>query len=234
MIELPESSPAFASLEQEVRHLARQLKAGFETTANAIGILDQSEHCVYLKSADGQVLLANSNYDKCFCRGQSAVGRYGHSYLDEMIGPVSQQSDALILSGCSFIQLNHVGRDGEGQDVQLQTVKLSLLGEGHAKAAILGLTKVMHVGNDEQTLRIVSLAHSWRTFQSLDERDRQIAVEIAHGAKAKGLALKFTVTEKTIDNRRAKLLEALGLKNPMELARLLVRLQDNGFNDFGF
>jgi DNA-binding NarL/FixJ family response regulator len=115
----------------------------------------------------------------------------------------------------------------------MRTAKRSLLGCGIGKAAILGLTRILSTGPDEKTLRSLGLSHSWMQFRSLEERDRQIALGLAAGHSAKHLGAQHSVTDKTIDNRKARILEKLGLKNTNELAILLSRLQDRGYADFG-
>lgn len=220
-------------LDAEATELANRLIETLRTTSDSCDVLTATAHCVYVKSVDGQILFTNASYDTVFGHGVSPVGRYASAFLDDVIGTVAAESDKLLLNGCSTIQFDHPGRDSQGRELRLRTVKKSLLGMGHPKAAILGLTQVLHVSADEHALKVFGLARHWQVFQRLDERDRRIAVLLSEGAKSRPIAEQFDVTEKTVDNRRSHILRHLGLKNTMDLARLLCRLQDNGFCDFG-
>ena len=138
----------------------------------------------------------------------------------------------MILAGCTNTIFEHAGRDVDGRSVLCRTYKQSLLGLGHSQLAIFGATKVMHL-ESESAQKILDLARYWQLFQGLDGRDREIAKMLASGERIKTISQQFDVSEKTIDNRRNVILGQLSLVKPTELTKLLVRLQDNGFYDFG-
>ncbi|WP_197356600.1 helix-turn-helix transcriptional regulator [Aureliella helgolandensis] len=222
-----------SSLADEGVQLVRAIASAVTSLSDLRSVIEPSQNCVYIKSADGQILFTNSNHDRVFGSGATSTGRYSKTFLDETVVPVSEHSDRLITNGCAFVQFQNPGRDSNGQIVLLQTVKFSLLGIGHPKLAILGVTEILEVAEQEPSKRVLSLSRSWHIFTQLDERDRKCAAMFAHGEKTKAIAEKFGVTDKTIDNRRVGILKAFGLNNTMELTRLLCRLQDNGFCDLG-
>lgn len=189
-------------------------------------------HSVYVKSSTGVVLHGNKLYRELFAGEMSVIGRFSKSFLNETIKPVSESSDALILAGCTNMLFEHAGRDVDGRAVLCHTYKQSLLGLGHSQLAIFGATKVVHM-EDETAQKILGLARYWQLFQGLDGRDREIAKMLASGERIKIISKQFDVSEKTIDNRRNVILTQLSLEKPTELTKLLVRLQDNGFYDFG-
>lgn len=221
-------------MDEEVEKLSVRVVRAVRELRDINAIIEECPHSVYIKAADGQMLFTNTVYDQLFGKGGvTSTGRYSQAFLDEIILPISKHSDALILSGCTLVKFDHPGRDSNKQSLLLRSVKKSLLGIGHPKIAILGVTQVLEVSDDDSRQKILSLARSWRLFASLDERDRECATMMVRGEKTKAIAEKFGVTDKTVDNRRAVILKTLNLKNPMELTRLLCRLQDNGFCDFG-
>lgn len=214
--------------------LANRICEGFlaaETSAEAQKALELADCCAFVKSSDGEVLIANSVYERTFS-GSIAGGRKADSFLDERIATVARHSDQLILSGCETALFSHHGRDAQGRELHLYSVKKSLLGSSQPRAAILGLT-VLQPANTEGASRLFKLTQHWEVFKALPERDREIAIALCKGERSRTLSMKHNVTEKTIDNRRTSVLTELELDNVMDLARLLTRLQDNGYCDFG-
>ncbi|HBE67321.1 MAG TPA: hypothetical protein DDW52_04155 [Planctomycetaceae bacterium] len=202
-----------------------------ESSSELVAIIEKSTRCVYIKSADGTVLFGNALYERVFSGGITN-GRNSQKFLDPTVLGVSQHSDQIILAGSDTVLLEHHGRDKIGRQLRMHTVKKSLLGCKQHRAAILGMTAVESHENDE-AMKLIALSRCWDVFRNLAERDREIAVAIAKGQKSRTLAELYEVTDKTIDNRRAHVLKVLELENAMDLARLLTRLQDNGYCDFG-
>lgn len=195
-------------------------------------ILDSFPHAVCVKSSKGLVLHSNVQYQQVFGGELSAVGRLSQSYLDQTIVPVSKSSDDLILAGCTRMEFEHAGCDADGRSLQLRTYKQSLLGAGHPQLAIFSSSMITRV-EKASTQKILGLARHWQLFLRLDARDQEIAKMLAQGERIKTVSAQFDVSEKTIDNRRNVILSQLALSRPTELTKLLVRLQDNGFSDFG-
>lgn len=219
----------------EAERLYKQVIAAIDAKSQLGDLLNSAADAVYIKSSEGQIVVANDQYEKLFAGAVSAVGRFSSDFLNETIKPVSHASDLLILSGCTRAEFSHPGKDIAGRSVRLQSFKRTLLGAGHPRMAIFGITRIMEViaapTSDEQ--RSLDLSRKWVLFQSLDSRDRGIAVRIAHGQRHRKIATDLGVSEKTIDNRRAVVLGTLKLDAPLDLVKLMVRLQDNGFADFG-
>lgn len=195
--------------------------------------LEDIEEAVYIKATDGQIVLSNPSYDANFAGNLTAIGRYAKTYLDNSIWTVANASDQLIVHGCPFVDFEHVGLNGRGENLKMRTYKKSLLGVGHPKMAILGVTRIDGVLEDVQSERIQSLSAAWSHFEKLDLRDQHIAKGISHGMKVKALAQELDVSEKTVENRRQVIYKTLSISGPTDLVRILVRLQDNGFSDFG-
>lgn len=201
------------------------------TSSEALGILESCDHCAYVKSADGDVLMGNSNYERTFS-GQLTGGRKAAGFLDETVAIVARHSDSLIVDGCQAVVFEHTGLDGNGNQVLMHSAKQSLLGSKQPRAAILGITEIEPAPCEIST-RIFKLSQYWEVFRLLPARDRAIAVALCKGERSRTLSVEHGVTEKTIDNRRASVLQELQLENLMDLARLLTRLQDNGYCDLG-
>lgn len=187
---------------------------------------------IYIKSADSKILLSNPAYLAFFAGDLSPVGRPGSSFLSKSIIPISQHSDALILDGCRSVQFDHVGLDTNGRQVRMLTHKESLLGLGHPTMAVLGITRVIEVLDDHPKANR-TLRELWDAYSKLEELDRNIAIGLAQGKSVSGIAFENGVTKKTIENHRSAILRRLGFDSAIDLVKLMVRLQENGFGDFG-
>ena len=195
--------------------------------------LETMNSAVYIKSADGRVLLTNRHYEEFFAGEQSSVGRLSEAFLDPTILVVSRSSDDLIITGCGELYFSHTGLDSHGRAMNLESFKGSLLGAGQANWAILGITNLLEITEDDTQLRLLPLSRSWRLFSGMKDRERETATLIAKGTRVKDIATTLGVSEKTVDNTRASLLEKLSLEQPADLIKLMVRIQDSGFADFG-
>ena len=194
--------------------------------------LSTCDDAAYVKTSAGQVLATNAAYERLFAGPVSAVGRVGEDYLNKTILPVSKSSDDLILAGCRQVLFEHLGRDSQGRIVKLRTCKYSLLGVGHPKFAILGLTRADEVEQSNGS-GIISLSEKYARFAALDARDRDIAVRLVRNQSVREIAAELGVSEKTIENRRKVIFEQMEEPSAVLLTKTLVRLQDRGFVDFG-
>lgn len=64
---------------------------------------------------------------------------------------------------------------------------------------------------------------STNPFDALTERERQVAENLALGAKNGEIANIMNVSVKTVDSHRAHVLKKLGCRNNVELCRLAIR-----------
>ena len=180
------------------------------------------------------MLLTNTRYERTFAGSQSSVGRFAEAFLDKTLLGVSRSSDEMIIAGCGELFFSHTGLDARGRVVKLESFKGSLLGAGHSNWAIFGVAHLLEISKeDDPSFKLLPLSNSWRLFSGMKDRERQTAVLIAKGTRIKDIATDLGVSEKTVDNTRASVLEKLGLEQPADLIKLLVRIQDNGFADFG-
>ena len=74
----------------------------------------------------------------------------------------------------------------------------------------------------------LSLSESLLVYQQFDSVDRQICEAIAMGDTTGDIATMVGLTRRSVEVRRAKILERLQFTRPVEIVRLLVRLEENG------
>lgn len=184
---------------------------------------------IYLKSTDGYVHFANAAYQKLFSAGVDPAGKVGATYLHSTIVDVSQRSDKMILGGCSSLQFNHVGKDPQGRSLQFRTYKRSLLDFGDPHCAILGISRVVELLENKAAMPS-TLTEMWQRFRSLPEADRTYAIALAGGADGD---ISEQESSPDLSARRKSILESMQLESQIDLIKLIVRLQDNGFGQFG-
>lgn len=195
--------------------------------------LGSLEDCVCLKSADKRLLYTNPACKRVLRVDSIAVGQLGESLMAPSTGRVSDLSDELILSGCTDLIFDHLGHDRDGLQLSMSTAKFSLLGLGHRSMAILGVTRIHRELGEEsdQRVRAAMLSEKWGRFQAMDANDRQLAVRLVRGESIGKIAEDCSVSKRTVENRRARILKHLDVETPLELAKLLIKLQENGFGD---
>ncbi len=223
-----------ASFQAEVGQLYKDVLTAIRTRESIASLIDPWHDPIYLKTADGQMLLTNTAYEHTFAGDANSVGRFHSDFLNETIKPIASSSDAMILHGCISVEFDHAGRDQHGRLLMFRSIKKSLLGSGHPRAAILGVSRIIQVQSENPgAQRLLDLARVWEIFTTLDLREKKVAVLVAKGESVKDMALILDVSDKTIENRRNAAMKKLGIDSQAALIRLMVRFQDNGFQDFG-
>lgn len=219
--------------DQVVQRVTSNIVACLESGAELDGLVANETDAICIKSVDSRILVANRSYEKMFSDDKATLGRTGSSYLNDSVTEVAQHSDKMLLNGSQKIHFDHIGHDSMGRDVRFRTYKRSLLGMGHPTMAILSITRVMEVIGNSGVIRLRNLKDQWRLFSALDDFDQQIAIGLGRGESVTNIAAQHSVTKKTIENHRASILRTLFLESPVDLIKLVVRLQENGFGDFG-
>ena len=223
-----------STFANEVDELRETLKSAWRNIDPVEPIINAWPDPIYIKSADAQILFANSVYEHTFAGTASSVGRFSADYLNDTIKPVSRRSDALMIAGCTFLEFRHPGRDQDGRSLLLRSIKRSLLGCGHTRAAVLGVTRIVEVtSEDSPVMKMLDLSAAWERFSKLDQKEIDVATLVSKGESVKHMAKLLGVSDKTVENRRNAAMRAVGANTQADLIRLMVRFQDNGFGDFG-
>ena len=218
---------------QVVQRVHAIVTSCLESGAELDGKLTKEVDSIYIKSVEGTILYANPSFDQHFGDRNSSLGRSAKSFLNGPLLATSELSDQMLLSGCNVIRFDHVGHDSAGREIRMRTHKLSMLGMGHPTMAVLGITRILEVITNSGAIRLNSLKDQWKLFSRLDDLDRAIAIGLGRGVSVSEIAEQQQVTKKTIENHRSAILRTLNLDSPVELIKLVVRLQENGFGDFG-
>ncbi|MDA8743295.1 LuxR C-terminal-related transcriptional regulator [Rubripirellula amarantea] len=190
---------------------------------------------VYIKSSETRILYFNESYRMVFASESLPTGRLSKAYLQDSVIPISLASDELILAGCTTAIFDHFGHDSEGKPVMLRTGKRSLRTMAHPSFAILGVTEVIELLPEEarRSAKSAELTAKWNLFSKLSDEDRSLSILLAQGLTPSEIAEQRSVSKRTIENHRTRILQDLRLDQQVDLIKLVVRLQEKGFADFG-
>ncbi|WP_145122610.1 hypothetical protein [Rosistilla oblonga] len=220
------------NFEQTVQRVTEAVLGCIRQREGFKEVIVSEPDCIYVKSANGVIQQVNTAYHGRFSAGADPAGKSGVSYLHPSVVDASHRSDKMILGGCSSVLFNHQGEDQQGRSLRYRTYKRSLQEAGDPRYAILGITRVMGIVGTKVNAASM-LSEKWQRFEQLSPEDRQIAIAMASSDPAAALAERGDVPHGRLKSRREAILKTLQIESEVELIKLLVRLQDNGFGNLG-
>ncbi len=221
------------SFQQAVLDITRLVFEGLQGDPAKLERVNKHQDCVYLKNEEGMLTWSNQAYNKIFSGPESPIGRHAKAFVDPSILDTSKHTDALILSGSDHLECDHTGSALDGQQYLMRTYKRSLRTLKQPGFSILGITRRIECLGQEQTDTRAFLAQTAQTFRELDDRDQEICRLVALGKASSEIGEELGMTGRNADLRRKKAFTALGVEKPVELVRVLVRLQERGYLDLG-
>lgn len=201
--------------------------------ASIEAVINRENVPVYLKSVDKRILAFNDVYKRTFTPDALPLGKFGESFLHETVIPISQASDRMIMTGATALIFDHYGNDADGDAMLFRTAKFNLIGRNRSTFAVLGITKIeKRIETKGRDLsRNALLARQFELLQGLSTEDRQLAISIGQGKTPVEISSNLDVSRRTFETRRTDLLKAMQVDTPLELVKLLVRLDERGYAD---
>lgn len=221
------------AFDEAVREITGVVLHAAETSWDAVVEVNRFTDLVYVKNPDRVVVHANAAYSAFFSPTRSPVGRSGEKFLGSTVVNVSKATDDFILSGSTSVELDHVGHGADGALYRFRTYKHNLAPAGNPGIAILGVTRPEHRIDDGAAELESTLIDRHRLFRSLSDSDRDIARLIGMGVTGREIAERLELTARAVELRKKRVLSTLGLRQTVDLIKLLVRLEDRGFVDLG-
>lgn len=221
------------TFQQAVQEITEAVFSGLQGDRASLERINSFEDCVYLKNEEGTLTLVNDSYLSFFSGPESPIGRHAKAFLDPTIIDVSKHTDALILSGSDHLECDHTGAGADHKMYVLRTYKCSLRQLKQPGFAILGITRPTEILGQERANPRVIMGQLAQNFRDLDDRDREICRLIALGKSSVEIGEELGMTSRNVDIRRKKGFAALNVEKPVELVRVLVRLQERGYLDLG-
>ena len=199
-------------------------KKGFETAQD----LDQFESMIAIKSIDLKTTRENAVFRKGLAHGSSKIS---NSLESQELAATSNKTDKIILEGVMSLEFEHVGNWENNRLCSMISYK-RLLGELNSDDfKILLITRTIdYIGLDSNATKR-NLAELLLILQKLDLIDQNICRGIARGDATKETANSVGLTTRSVELRRQKILDMFGFQRPIEIVKMLVRLQENGLID---
>ncbi|EMI56085.1 helix-turn-helix domain-containing protein [Rhodopirellula sallentina] len=239
LIELPET---VALCDEEIRQDVRVLRER--------GDFDIFQRCVdgeavpealsdHLDSLELNASVSVSTNDRVLL-GYNAVAARNCSLEPAMLGrrlprlqsgsirQLDETTDKVLLGGARIVWFEHDSPSPDGSWYRWSTLKMAVLGFQKVAFCLLSLSRpVMRLANESAAPGRL-LNEQLVVYQQLDEIDRQICQGIAVGDSTGEIATSVGLTRRSIEVRRAKILEHFGFSRQVQIVRLLVRLEENG------
>lgn len=236
----PDSGPHADSPPDSAEPLCRSAKSAYEYVRDELGggrcdfsAFESWRDGVCIKNADGVVVFSNPAHSRVFVRGGSPIGRTAQSYLDPAMAQRCEAVDALLMGGVPYVQLEHSGHGPDGSSYRVQAHKRSLQELNHPGFATLTVLRLLERSESPNASMQLSLTSAAERFRNLSERDQEICRLTALGVSSRELGDRLGMTTRGIELRKQKAFAKLGVAKAVDLARMLVRLQDRGFLDLG-
>ena len=209
--------------------LSQHLAQGEEGFAE----FDAIEDCVYVKNSRGVVVYSNEAHRRFFTPDQTPVGRTSHTYLAPAVAARADMAADMVKAGCPYVECEHTSPGPDGATYRVRAHKRSLQKLGTPGLAILGVIRILDKDEEAEQTAKLDLAGASTRFNELTERDQEICRLTALGVSSRELGERLGMTTRGIELRKQKAFAHLGVAKAVDLARLLVRLQDRGYFDLG-
>lgn len=210
-------------------------------------MLDQFTDAIYVKDKNRKILFSNEITNQWLVESPEINTSENtiEPFLDSSESDSLVHLDELVLVGCHDATSEHTGLLPDGKRVLMKTYRCGLP-LNSSDAVILGITRILGPWEmPEQTSRndIPSSQNSCReetklsaddcslslmaeSFNLFPQGDQELCRLTAMGSPKKTIATVLKCTPRTIENRRRKILQRLGLQHPVELTKMMVRLAD--------
>lgn len=190
--------------------------------------LDNFESLVLIKNIQLVVMLENANFKRYVALGKSTEGLQTEQIFSPHVNHVYQLSDQLILDGAISLQVEHLSPWESNRTVTMVTYMKRLEDLKNPACAIIAISRAKDFVRSIGIERRLSLNEALVLLQKLDDKDRTICNSLYDGDTTKETADSLGMTSRAVELRRQRILDLLGFERPIEIVKLLVRLEENG------
>lgn len=218
-------------LEESICVVMSRLGDWLERGNLSLPPFDDIEDFIYLKNREKVVVYVNPSYCSFYRLGRFPIGLHGDAFLEKAIAKVANATDELLEEGYRAIEVDHIGSGSDGSLYMLRTHKRSLAEFNRPEFWVLGVTRPIAKIASQGSPSGKTLADYAELYHKLSAEEREMCRLYAMGETTRVIANAQTVSPRTIELRRQKVLEHFGFERPIEIVKLLVRLQSNGLID---
>lgn len=190
--------------------------------------LDGFESLIAIKNVQRIVTYENSSFRRYVNKGRSAEGLRAEQFLSPHVAKASQATDQLILDGILSLQVEHLSLWEGNKTITMLTYKRRLDDLKNPACAILMVARAKEYVRSTEFERKLSLNEALVLLQQLDEKDRRICNGLLLGDTTKETADSIGMTPRAVELRRQRIMDLFHFERPIEIVKLLVRLEENG------
>ncbi|MEO9594420.1 transcriptional regulator [Rhodopirellula bahusiensis] len=186
------------------------------------------ESGVFLLDRDSKLIAWNQTLEDLFVEVEFLASEsLPHRLPIDMVQLLSGGSD-LISLGATELDYSFQSKDDRGRMCFWDVSGIRRDYNSGANAISATLIRPVALLKTDATEEGLSLSESLLVYQQFDSVDRQICEAIAMGDTTGDIATMVGLTRRSVEVRRAKILERFQFTRPVEIVRLLVRLEENG------
>lgn len=192
--------------------------------------LDEIQSPTVIKNGDRIIVRENAAFRNLFVGGSIGTGSLGESFVANEDRGLIEQTDQLLLEGVNLIELEHVTPlivRGESVPYLFRTYKARLDFLSDENLCFIEISRPITEAPSNSVERRRRLSRQHAIYLGLDDIDRRICRLYCDGESTKYVAEKVGLTTRSVEVRRQKILEALGLKRPVDIVKLIVRFEEN-------
>lgn len=215
------------SFEDEKRDLIESLAEWGRSDRSTMIDLERFESSVLLKNSQRIVVHANSAFKCMMSGGAFTAGSSTDGLLEDRSRRVSQTTDDLIIGGVRSLELEHVCHDGNGQQYDFLTYKRRLDELRDPDLCFFAMFRAIGLAGETPSQRRLSLSEQLIIFRELDEKDQKICQMYYKGETTKAIAAVVGLAVRSVEVRRQKVMDSFGFDKPVEVVKLLTRLEEH-------
>lgn len=190
--------------------------------------LDGFESLVAIKNVQRIITYENLSFRRYMNFGRSAEGLRAEQFLSPHVAKVSQSTDQLLLDGVILLQIEHLNLWEGNKTISMVTFKRRMDDLKNPACAILVVARAKDYVRSNEFERKLGLNEALVLLQQLDEKDKRICKGLLHGDTTKETADSIGMTPRAVELRRQRIMDLFHFDRPIEIVKLLVRLEENG------
>lgn len=174
------------------------------------------EACVAIKNREGETIQCNGAFQYFTPKSEWRAQTLPQAILE------------VLNDGVTAIDCEHFGWDLRGNAFTFQTHCRRLDEFRDSQFFMLSVSRPVSRVTEAKVEPDRSLSELYLLFQSLDSIDQQICRLDAKGEATKDIATSVSMSTRSVENRRNKMLAIFGVERTMELIRITIRLEEHG------
>lgn len=215
------------SFDDEKKLLNDYVRSCAQEDRDGIADLEQFESCVLVKNGNRAIVHANVAVREMFANGHTVIGTSTDGLVGEQTRRISQMTDELVLSGVEQLEFDHPFRDAQNRLFHLQIYKRRLDELSDPSYSILVLIRATRLEAEAVSERRMSLSQQLLKFRALDDTDQRICRLYHQGESTKAISQEVGLATRSVELHRQKIMDTFGFDKPVEIIKLLTRLEEH-------